>query len=551
MGQIAYSAFRAKLRGEIFPSPPGEPRNLRAAHDKYFLEAMVEAQKWVHCLRENNTTVIPGCSSYVECAKTVADFPPSGAIKRVYTIANSEFCDLVHYQQEGFNELNCRANSFCQVWTPPLNIGLPALQQGVRFADATTDSTVGRARAGVWAYWRHRLYVFPWIQSNESVVIEWDGWKQEWLDTDILDTDVWGPDAEAFVKLFVKDAHMRDFDCDIPKRNEIRGDLAGKLADLMYWCRERTSVQKAEECAETRFPTKAEIEDDVKPATEPMVFAVIADFGVDGSNDGPAAEASVEALVASWNPQFIVTAGDNWYGSSVTNESIDRHIGQYYHDWIYPYSGKYGASAAEKKLYACIGNHDRDPVGRLAIHNAFLGLPANYYDFVKGHVHFFVLDAGFDNHQVNQEPDGNTSDSVQGQWLKTKAMLSVAKWKVALMHQQPYSSTVAGSDEGELVLGQYLEYPSLRWPFKAWGLNVMFNGHSHNYERLIDDKGFTYICAGTGGQSHKAFVGSPNPFSVIRDDSDFGAVRCEVTCDYFKIQFYNVDGTFIDEVTFT
>ena len=516
---------------------------------------MVEAQKWVHCLRENNTTVIAACSSYVECAKTIADFPPTGDIKRVYSIANSEFCDLVHYTQEGFNELNCRANNLCQVWTPPTNVGLPALQQGIRFADATTDSTIGRARAGTWAYWRHRLYVFPWLQSNESLIVEWDGWKQEWFDTDIIDTDVWGPDAEAFVKLFVKDAHMRDFDCDLMKRKDIRDEKAEKLADLIYWCRERTSVQKPEECAETRFPRKAELDDDVKPSTEPMVFAVIADYGW---QDEPPAQ--VASLVRGWNPQFIVTAGDNWYGSSVTVESIDRHVGQFYHDFIYPYSGvhDYGAGAAEKKLYAAVGNHDRDPVGRLAILKQFLSLPADYYDFVKGHVHFFMLDSGFDNSQVNQQANGNTSDSVQGQWLKTKAALSVAKWKVALLHHQPYSSVIASSDQGELTAGGFLEYPSLRWPFKAWGLNVMFNGHSHNYERLVDDKGFTYLCAGSGGAPLKELsdepVGNPggaNPFSVVRDDTDYGAIRCEVTCDYFKVEFFRVDGVLIDEVTFT
>ncbi len=505
---------------------------------------MVEAQKWVHCLRENNTTVIAACSTYVECAKTISDFPPSGAIKRVYAIANDEHCDRVYYQQEGFSELNCRANSLCKVWTPPLNLGLPALQQGIRFADATTDSTVGRARTGVWAYWRHRLYVFPWLQSNESLIVEWDGWKQEWLDTDIIDTEIWGPDAEAFVKLFVKDAHMRDFECDIQKRKEIRDDKAEKLADLIYWCRERTSMQKPEECTDTRFPTKAETADDVKPTTEPMVFAYVADAGQESTE-----EAAVAAMIRSWAPQFIIMGGDNWYGSSVTQESIDRHLGQYYHDFIYPYSGTYGESAAEKKLYAAIGNHDRDPVGRLAIHNAFLGLPSNYYDFVKGHVHFFMLDAGFDNSQVNQESDGNTANSIQGQWLKTKAMLSVAKWKVVVFHQPPFSSTKTISNDGELTAGSYLQYPSLQWPFKSWGLTVAFNGHCHNYERLVDDKGFPYLIAGTGGTTLKQFDELVNPFSQFRY-VNWGAIRCEVTCDYFKAQFYAVDGTLIDTVVF-
>ncbi len=545
MGQQSYAEFRSELRSEVWPSPPGEPRNLRAAHDKFFLEAMVEAQKWVHCLRENNTTVIPACSSYVECAKSIADFPPTGAIKRVYTIANNEFCDLIHLQQEGYNELNCRAKNLCRVWTPPANIGLPALQQGVKFADKTTDIAGGRARTGVWAYWRGRLYVYPWIQSNESIVIEWDGWKTSWEDSDILDTDIWGPDAKAFVKLYVQECHLRDYDCDREKLAIIRGSKAERLADLMYWCRERTSVQAGFECEDARFPTKAETEDDAVPTTDPMVFAVIGDFGSDNVSEG-----QVASMVRSWAPQFIVTVGDNWYGTTNTPQDIDLKIGKYYHDFLYPYGGGYGPGASEQKMFAAIGNHDRDPVGRLAIHNAFFNLPSNYYDFIKGHVHFFMLDAGFDNSQVNQEADGNTANSIQGQWLKTRSMLSVAKWKVAIMHQQPYSSTVTGVDDGELVAGDHLQYPSLQWPFKQWGLNVMFNGHSHNYERLQDDKGFTYICSGFGGVALKPFAGEPNPFSLVRDASQFGAVRCEVTCNYFKIQAFNIDGTLLDTVVF-
>src|SRR5262245_6916227 len=69
---------------------------------------------------------------------------------------------------------------------------------------------------------------------------------------------------------------------------------------------------------------------------EMVQFAVIGDFG----HAGPA-EKDVAELVKSWKPEFIITMGDNNYpcGSSKT---IDRNIGQYYHEYIYPYKGKYG-----------------------------------------------------------------------------------------------------------------------------------------------------------------------------------------------------------------
>src|SRR3990172_1293347 len=69
-------------------------------------------------------------------------------------------------------------------------------------------------------------------------------------------------------------------------------------------------------------------------------FAVIGDYGSAGK-----AELDVANQVKSWNPDFIVTTGDNNYDSGSAS-TIDANIGQYYHDFIFPYTGSYGAGAA-------------------------------------------------------------------------------------------------------------------------------------------------------------------------------------------------------------
>ncbi|PYV85585.1 MAG: alkaline phosphatase, partial [Acidobacteria bacterium] len=55
-------------------------------------------------------------------------------------------------------------------------------------------------------------------------------------------------------------------------------------------------------------------------------FAVIGDYGTAGQN-----ELDVSSLVKSWNPDFIITVGDNNYPDGWAS-TIDRNIGQYYHD---------------------------------------------------------------------------------------------------------------------------------------------------------------------------------------------------------------------------
>ena len=92
MAKISYQDFRQKLRREIWPSTPGEAANLVDQHNTWFLEAMANAGKWVKCLQDNHTDVHPFCSTFVECGKTVVP-APIGHMRRVYTIANGEWCD--------------------------------------------------------------------------------------------------------------------------------------------------------------------------------------------------------------------------------------------------------------------------------------------------------------------------------------------------------------------------------------------------------------------------------------------------------------------------
>lgn len=105
---------------------------------------------------------------------------------------------------------------------------------------------------------------------------------------------------------------------------------------------ETTSPQTA---PQTTLPTAAQTATSVR-------FATIGDFGYDGP-----ALAGVSSLIHSWNPDHILALGDNNYdvGSAST---IDANIGKYFHDFISPYTGSYGAGAATNKFWAVLGNHD-------------------------------------------------------------------------------------------------------------------------------------------------------------------------------------------------
>lgn len=259
----------------------------------------------------------------------------------------------------------------------------------------------------------------------------------------------------------------------------------------------------------------------VRPAAETVRFAVIGDYGLASQS-----EEDVANLVKSWNPDFIITVGDNNYFDGEA-ETIDANIGQYYHEFIHPYVGSYGPGAETNRFFPTMGN-DWDTLNGKPYFDYFT-LPGNerYYEFVRGPVHFFALDS------MPKEPDGNTSTSVQAQWLQARLAASTAPWKVVYFHQAPYAST---SDGGKSWM---------RWPFREWGATVVVAGNYHHYERLLVD-GLTYFINGVGGRGITPHSNTPAPGSQVRYKADYGAMLVDATDDSITFKFINRGGVVID-----
>src|SRR5438093_10053326 len=260
--------------------------------------------------------------------------------------------------------------------------------------------------------------------------------------------------------------------------------------------------------------------------TDTIRFGVIGDFGNASSN-----ERDVANLVKRWPPDLIITVGDNNYPNGEAS-TIDANIGQYYHSFIYPYIGSYGAGATVNRFFPSLGNHDWYTSGATPYLNYF-SLPNNerYYDFVQGPVHFFAIDSD------PNEPSGTSSTSTQGNWLKNKLAASTAKWKIVYFHHAPYSS---GSEHGPSTW--------MQWPFQQWGATAVLSGHDHDYERVLIN-GFPYFVNGLGGESIYSF-GPAISGSVKRYNSDYGAMLLQVNgTTSIQFQFYNRSGTLIDSYT--
>ena len=533
---LTYKAFTDEIRRGIFPFP-GEAKSLVPAHSKFFVEAMIALQKWVPELQVNHTSVFPACSTYVQCALTVVE-APIGIIKRVYTIANDEWCDKVFLSSRSHKEVLQWQRCLMTRFTQPENAGMPALQQGFRFAEASTDSPAGRARMGIWSINRKRLHIAPWIQSNESLVVEWDGEKKEWLDTDLLDQNYWDAEVAAVVKLYVQMAHERDFGCDAQRKRQLEIDYGQKLGDLMYSWKKRTEDQANLDAEELNVcsPTADDLADDAPLAVaDSTTIAFVADWS------GGAGTIPVSELVKSWNPKYIVTGGDNWYDSVCTEADLDS-VSSMYSEFMFPYNGTIGTGGTDtNKFFTTLGNHDRDPACHYQIHQNFFNRSRDYYDFVDGHVHWFVIDGGYKNDKVIvAQADGNSVGSVQAEYFRLKMSLSTARWKIAVLHFPPYSS------RNESLF----PFPALRWPIQAWGADLMLSGDDHLYERLLTPEGYPLIVAGWSGRGLHVSA-APIEYSLVQYDADFGALKITATCDEFKVEAINQAGVLVDTLTLT
>lgn len=255
--------LKDSVRADIWASHEAE--NLITAHNNAFLEALSTIQKEVPCFREHQANVVAFCNSYFKCGLTVVP-APSGVIEFVYTTANDDWCDPVFYHQATLQEVECYRDP-CRTYENPENAGEPVLPLGFKKAEATTDSDRGRARQGFYAIYNGWLYLTPWIQSNEKVVIEWNGEKatSAWSDDDPVSDEI---DFRKAVKLYVQYAHERDYG-DLQRAGAFHnrlnsGTFDEALSDLMRRCHEETRLREDQACR--RCPTWAQIEDDAVPA---------------------------------------------------------------------------------------------------------------------------------------------------------------------------------------------------------------------------------------------------------------------------------------------
>jgi hypothetical protein len=136
--------------------------------------------------------------------------------------------------------------------------------------------------------------------------------------------------------------------------------------------------------------------------------------------------------------------------------------------------------AAGVKFQASLGNHDQPAQVSYPLYNMN---GQRYYSFVRGSVRFFALDS-------------TLMDRKQLEWLEGGLRDAREEWKICYFHHPLYSDAARhGSSVDLRVLLEPL--------FVKYGVNVVFSGHDHVYERVNPQKGIYYFVSGAAGQLRK------------------------------------------------
>ncbi len=180
------------------------------------------------------------------------------------------------------------------------------------------------------------------------------------------------------------------------------------------------------------------------------------------------------------------------------------------------------------KFYATLGNHDES---NQRFYEKFNMNGEEYYNFKKGSVSFYSLNS-------------NYMDAKQLKWLEEKLAADASEWKVAFFHHPPYSSGKkhgSSSSLREVVEPLFLKY----------GVNVVFAGHEHFYERLKPQKGVYYFISGAGGKLRDGDVRAGSPLTEKAYDSDMSFMLIEVSGDAMHFQCVNRLGEAVDSGVIT
>jgi acid phosphatase type 7 len=262
----------------------------------------------------------------------------------------------------------------------------------------------------------------------------------------------------------------------------------------------------------------------------PFAFAIISD-----TQGNPKVSGVVARHAWGLRPSFLLHPGDLVSTGGVKEQ------------WLSHFFSSMKPLLERVALFPVLGNHEQD--ARFYYDYMSLPDPEYYYTFSYGNAQFFMIDS---NRTV-------APGSEQFQFLERELKASRAEWKIVCYHHPAYSS-----DENDY--GDTWHGPSTRGDlrtrklvplFDTYGVDVVWNGHIHSYERtwpLREDRatgpgnGTVYMITGGGGGGLET-PGPIRPFfqNTVKRGHHFCYVAINGTT--LELKSYDLEGRLFDTLT--
>jgi len=236
-------------------------------------------------------------------------------------------------------------------------------------------------------------------------------------------------------------------------------------------------------------------------------------MGDNGTGDRPQYEVAQQMVKTHGTFPFdlVIMLGDNMYGGQSPSDYVKK--------FEQPYAPLLQAGV---KFQASIGNHDRPDQVSYKPYNMN---GQRYYTYARKNVRFFALDS-------------NAMDQKQLAWLDAELKNAKEDWKICYFHHPLYSNAAR---HGAAIDLRVLLEPI----FVRNGVNVVFSGHDHVYERIKPQKGIYYFVSGAAGQLRPGNM-DPSDQTAASFDRDRSFMVIEVAGSEMYFQSISRTGQIVD-----
>ncbi len=247
----------------------------------------------------------------------------------------------------------------------------------------------------------------------------------------------------------------------------------------------------------------------------------------------PSASTSVYAPHGSKKQRFFTVIGDHdwWHQPRAIVDGFP----------IYPFdTASYPAEVGAQTIYYP-GNTNGTSYYLQYFGNQGEGSTSNntrYWDALQDKIHWIALSSDANETILGTLSNGyyfetmlengltpaedNLQNSLQGQWFRNiTSQKPKGDWRFVITHYSPYTSSTPAT-------GGHNPAVYMQWGYEDFGVDAVFSGHVHAYERLYVN-GVTYVVCGAGGtfESLSEFatpVGGP---SIVQVANKYGFLTAE------------------------